>query len=136
MFRATVHDQDMEVVMNSELARVDESIELLRQFLARQGAEHRFFDVAVVDREALNNAVVHGNGADPQKRVIWRAKRRGNALRLYVKDEGQGFDWKAWIARHSDPDAISGRGHEIFRLLTSRFCHNRHGNALCVTIPL
>lgn len=136
MFSATIMEHDMEVQMSSELCHVDRSVELLRQFLARHGAEDRFFDVAVVAREALNNAILHGNGADPAKEVLWRAKHRRGKLRLYVKDQGQGFDWRAWIQRVSDPGSESGRGHEIFRLLTVRFSHNHCGNALCVEIPL
>jgi serine/threonine-protein kinase RsbW len=136
MFAATVLEHDIEVQMSSELRHVDRSVELLREFLVRHGAENRFFDVALVTREALNNAILHGNGADPAKEVLWRLKHRQGKLRLYVKDQGHGFDWQAWLRRSSDPEAESGRGHEIFRLLTTRFSHNRCGNALCVEIPL
>lgn len=136
MFHATVLDHDIEVCMSSELVHVDRSVELLREFLGRHGAEERFFEVALVAREALNNAILHGNGGDPAKCVLWRAKHRHGVLRLYVKDQGKGFDWKAWLARESAPEAESGRGHEIFRLLTTSVTYNPCGNALCVEIPL
>ncbi len=137
MFDATIFDDTIEVTMNSELVHVDQSVELLRQLLAHHQAEHRFFEVAIVAREALNNAILHGNRGNPAKNVLWRAQCRHGSLFLYVKDEGQGFDWKAWLSRgDSEPEAESGRGHEIFRLLAHNITYNPCGNALCLEIPL
>jgi serine/threonine-protein kinase RsbW len=42
-------------------------------------------------REALNNAVAHGNGMDPRKKVRVAFQVRGQELRITVKDEGPGF---------------------------------------------
>jgi serine/threonine-protein kinase RsbW len=44
-------------------------------------------------REALNNAVVHGNGMDAHKLVHVRVRcELGKGISLLVSDQGQGFD--------------------------------------------
>jgi serine/threonine-protein kinase RsbW len=44
-------------------------------------------------REALNNAVVHGNGTDAHKLVHVRCRcESGKGVSLIVSDQGQGFD--------------------------------------------
>jgi serine/threonine-protein kinase RsbW len=136
MFHCTNAEDFIAVQMTSDLRHVDQSIDALRQFLARRGLESRFFEVAVVAREALNNAVIHGNKSDPSRQVYWKVTIKDKKLRFYVRDEGQGFDWKSWMQRRSNPEEESGRGHEIFRLLTATFCHNRRGNAVCLIMPI
>ena len=49
--------------------------------------------VEIALKEALNNAVVHGNRMDPKKLVQVRCRcDRGKGVSLVVKDQGQGFD--------------------------------------------
>ena len=69
-------------------------------------------------REAVANAVKHGNRLDPDKRVLVKFDGAGNDLTIVVGDEGRGFDPE----RVSDPLApenqmkTSGRG--IFYIRT------------------
>jgi len=49
--------------------------------------------VELAFREALSNAVVHGNRFDPAKLVQVRCRcEMGNGVYIVVKDQGQGFD--------------------------------------------
>lgn len=53
--------------------------------------------ISVAFREALANAVVHGNRNDPSKRVVvacFCECEEGGGLLLVVQDEGSGFDPK------------------------------------------
>jgi serine/threonine-protein kinase RsbW len=51
------------------------------------------FDVETALREALANAVIHGNRQNPNKKVrICCACQPGRGLLIIVKDEGEGFD--------------------------------------------
>ena len=53
-------------------------------------------------REALNNAVVHGNRLDTRKLVHVRCHcKAGNGISLVVSDQGQGFDPRAF------PDSVT-----------------------------
>lgn len=62
--------------------------------------------------EAVNNSIVHGNKSDPEKFVAIVIKRSKEKLKILIKDEGQGFDFK----NIPDPTApenienIHGRG--------------------------
>lgn len=69
-------------------------------------------------REALNNAVTHGNANAPNKLVEVRCRcERGNGVRLTVKDQGKGFDPNA-VPDPLAPDrleAVHGRGIYLMR---------------------
>lgn len=52
---------------------------------------HPFYDRLIVD-ELLSNAVQHGNGSDPERKVRVRLFDLDGAWRLEVEDEGEGFD--------------------------------------------
>jgi serine/threonine-protein kinase RsbW len=53
-------------------------------------------DVELALREALNNAVVHGNGMDPHKLVHVRCRcELGKGAVVIVSDQGRGFDTNA-----------------------------------------
>lgn len=49
-------------------------------------------DVAVSVSEVVNNAVIHGNGRDPEKQVQLDLEIEPDRVRITVQDEGNGFD--------------------------------------------
>ena len=49
-------------------------------------------DVAVSVSEVVNNAVIHGNGRDPDKTVEIDLDIQSDRIKVSVKDEGAGFD--------------------------------------------
>jgi serine/threonine-protein kinase RsbW len=49
-------------------------------------------DVETAVREALENAVVHGNREDPRKHVCVCCRCEPHGVSISIKDEGQGFD--------------------------------------------
>lgn len=70
-------------------------------------------------REALNNAVVHGNRLDARKLVHVRCRCKvGEGISLVVSDQGQGFD----ASSVPDADAVEnllaehGRGIHLMKL--------------------
>ncbi len=74
--------------------------------------ESAFFDITLAVREALSNAVIHGNGERPGATVVLRCHPDVAAGRLTVsvKDEGPGFD----LETHAPPeDPLSERGRGI-----------------------
>ena len=81
-------------------------------------------------REALNNAVVHGNRLDAHKLVHVRCRCRvGEGVSLIVSDQGQGFDPSAV----PDPLAVEnldlehGRGIHIMKLAMDEVSFERRG---------
>lgn len=49
-------------------------------------------DVAISVTEVVNNAIVHGNKNDPQKKVTLRIMVDKSSVTIEVEDEGQGFN--------------------------------------------
>jgi serine/threonine-protein kinase RsbW len=81
-------------------------------------------------REALNNAVVHGNRLDAHKLVHVRCRCKvGKGISLIVSDQGQGFDPRTV----SDPVAVEnlekdhGRGIHLMKLAMDEVSFDERG---------
>lgn len=130
MFEFTPLDQGFALRMNSDLHNVDRSISRIRIFLEeRDGAEH-LFPLSLLAREALNNAMIHGNRLDAAKTVHFKLLAREGGFDLDVEDQGQGFAWQEKLHAVSDVTADHGRGHEIYRNFARAVRYNATGNAL------
>jgi len=88
---------------------VDRLMELIERAKCVPGAE---FDVELTIREALGNAVLHGNQENPDKKVHIRCRcEPGNEISIVVTDEGKGFDFLKILGNGfaSDPLDLHGR---------------------------
>jgi serine/threonine-protein kinase RsbW len=63
-------------------------------------------DVEIALREALANAIIHGNHENPRKHVHVRCRCKPDEVTIAVKDEGRGFD----VNKVADPTAPENRG--------------------------
>ena len=79
-------------------------------------------------REMLTNAVCHGCEQDHRRQVRCHARLTPGTLALAVEDDGQGFDWRAALARSPDATESSGRGLSILRLHATDLQFNEAGN--------
>ena len=90
---------------------VENVILMLTQLACVPGGEEA---VEIALREALNNAVVHGNHSDPQKRVSVKCRCISGEIFIAVKDEGQGFDFSK-IPNPTTPITVySAHGRGIY----------------------
>ncbi len=85
---------ELEAWMPSEIVAISPTVEQLMRFIevwrCIVGNE---FAVEMALREALSNAVIHGNELDPDKLVEVRCRcERGKGVWLIVKHHGNGFD--------------------------------------------
>jgi len=85
---------ELEAWMPSEIEAISPMVEqLMRTIEAWRCIDGNEFAVELALGEALNNAVIHGNGMDPIKLVEVRCRcERGKGVWLTVKDQGKGFD--------------------------------------------
>jgi len=78
-----------------------------------QVEEETTYWVGMALREALANAIKHGNKLNPEKRVFVRMRvLAAGELKIEVEDEGDGFD-PASVVDPTSPDNLlrsSGRG--------------------------
>ena len=72
--------------------------------------------------EAVNNAIVHGNNSDPDKKVIIRCTVEKKILTICVKDEGKGFDSERLQDPREEKNLMkeNGRGVFLMRSLMDR----------------
>jgi serine/threonine-protein kinase RsbW len=94
---------------------VDRLMELIERAKCVPGAE---FDVQLAIREALGNAVLHGNRENPDKKVHIRCRcESGNEISIVVTDEGEGFAFLKILGNGfaSDPSDSHGHGIQLMR---------------------
>ena len=115
---AITHNQsgpciELERSLPSEVGAISPFVDKLMLLIRKCGcAAEGESEVEIALREALANAIIHGNHENPQKYVHIRCCCKRDEVSVAVKDEGRGFD----INTVADPTApenmgsIHGRG--------------------------
>jgi serine/threonine-protein kinase RsbW len=98
----------------STVAGISPFVDQLIKFITKlRGCDGTEVDIEIALREALINAVVHGNHENPAARVQVACRcSMGGEVSITVRDQGQGFDNRA-VADPTSPDnllSLSGRG--------------------------
>lgn len=112
-----------------------ESITLVENLIEEIADKHHisedtFANMMTCLSEAVNNAIVHGNKLDPDKKVIVNADVEEKRAVWTVADEGEGFDYNSL----PDPTApenienLAGRGVFILKHLADQCIFNAKGN--------
>lgn len=122
----------------SDIGFIEEAVELVvRHCLAgHQATKRTRFRLQVVLSEAISNAIVRGNREDRAKWVDVRAELLVDVIRVYVSDEGPGFDPLA-VPDPVQPihiDEANGRGLYLIRKLVDAVHFNEQGNTICMTL--
>ena len=103
--------------MPSEVGLISPFVDRL-MLLIRKCVPDGESEVEIALREALANAIIHGNHQNPQKHVHVRFRCKSDEVSIAVKDEGRGFD----INTITDPTApentgsIHGRGIYLMKV--------------------
>ena len=122
----------------SEVGCIEEAVELVtRHCLAGHDAPTKTrFRLQVVLSEALSNAIMRGNREDRGKWVDVRAELVPDAIRVWVTDEGAGFDPDSVPEpiRPEQLDEARGRGLYLIRKLVDVVQFNERGNSICMIL--
>ena len=104
---------DLERSLPSEVGSISPFVDRL-MLLIRKCVPDGESEVEIALREALANAIIHGNHENPRKHVHVRFRCNPDEVSIAVKDEGRGFD----INEMPDPTAPenigSGHGRGIY----------------------
>ena len=123
---------DIDSWMRSEVRAISPLVDrLMRLIEGSQCAPGEEFDVELALREALNNAVVHGNQEDPETKVHIRCRcQPGKELSIVVTDQGKGFDFEKAVANGiaTDPDSERGRGIPLMKAYMDEVHFERGGS--------
>ena len=109
-------------------------VDRVMSFLSRfSGSDGNTFEIELALREALVNAIVHGNQEDPQKRVHVQCRvTTDSEVSMTVEDEGQGFAHDA-VADPTAPEnrlRTQGRGINLMRALMDEVDYEKGGSVV------
>lgn len=83
----------LDTSLESNLESVDKAEALCIEAGKRLGLdEDGCMDIGLAVREAMVNAVAHGNKYDAEKQVRLILESRADSLRITIVDQGEGFD--------------------------------------------
>ena len=110
---------------------INRAVQAVCRLARRSGCrDGRRADLEIALREALANAVLHGNGMHPERRVFLRCYAGPRAgILVAVRDQGPGFEpEKVPDPRAADRMALDhGRGLLLMRELTDAIAFRRGG---------
>ena len=136
--RLDVTPDSMRLDVPSDLAMVGDAVELVASHLPPGTLSPRriSFNLRTALAEALGNAIRYGTGEDPARVVRVRVELGRDYVRIYVVDDGRGFD----ASRLPDPtlphnlERENGRGLFVIRHLVDDVAFNEKGNGICLTL--
>jgi len=120
--------------IHSDVALVDPVCQDVQVLLERQGLAQHAFEVDLLLREFINNAIFHGNRRDVDKMVRILVRLGRNWIIIRVADEGSGFDWRTKMLARPEETDTSGRGLVIGAHYANRMQFNREGNQVTIWI--
>lgn len=90
--------------------------------------------ISVAATEAFQNALTHGNQSDPAKIILVDFQKTATGVSFTVKDEGDGFDYKAIpeIKDDGKEKTFPGRGIFLIKSLSDSLSFNEKGNAITI----
>jgi serine/threonine-protein kinase RsbW len=103
--------------MLSKIQAISPTVDRLMRLIERsQCVPGKEFDIELSLREALGNAVVHGNQEDPEKKVHIRVRcGRGKGISIIVADQGKGFDFGKIATNGLTSDPAHGHGIQLMK---------------------
>ncbi len=116
--RAFVTEQTTRLVLPSHIEAVADAATAAADFARNCGiADEAAFGIDMAVREAITNAIVHGNKEDENKSVEVTFNCGDRAVQIEITDQGEGFD-PGHVPDPTAPENIlktSGRGNFLMR---------------------
>jgi len=129
----------MLITLSSDPSNVAQVEPFLKNLLSKYKVNPDTFGSILIGlTEAVNNAIIHGNGRNRTKKVQVSVKKQQNLLTCSVTDEGRGFDPNE-VPDPTSPEHIcecGGRGVFLMKELSDeiRFVNNGSTVEMCFRI--
>ncbi len=122
---------EVELTMPSEVAAISPATDKVMALVKEtHGVAGKETDIELALREALANAVIHGNRRDPRKKVYIHCRLQpGSVVTLVVRDEGRGFDLRevTRVRSNGNGDSQHHLGIHLMRQLMDEVRFQRGG---------
>ena len=117
-----------------KIPSIKENVSVVESFIENVGEKIRieeaiYGNVLVSVTEAVNNAIVHGNKEDKNKKVRLGLKQNKKSVRFIVEDEGMGFDHNT-LPDPTNPnnlEKVKGRGRFLIKSLSDKTTFKQGG---------
>jgi len=110
-----VTSETTELTLPSRIAAIDEAATAIAGLVTRSGiSEDDAFGIDMAVREAIANAVIHGNKLDETKLVEINVKSSLEYLEVSVHDQGQGFNPETISDPTKEENILKSSGRGIF----------------------
>ncbi len=135
--------EDVHFAQRIEFPAKAENIALAEKLIDEACAKYNvpeslYGNILIALTEAVNNAIHHGNGLDPAKKVQLGYGVEGDMVTFVVNDEGPGFD-HGNLPDPTDPENIEkphGRGVFLMRALSDGVEFSDNGATVAITFSL
>ena len=121
------------VTLNSDINEISKVEGLVSEIFDRYHINHELYgNVLIALTEAANNAIMHGNCYDADKKVIINFNFSEPELRIRVSDEGKGFDFDN-LPDPTEPEYIDkpcGRGVFLIKRLADKVDFDKAGSTV------
>ena len=120
-----------------KIPSIKEKVSVVESFIENVGEKIRieetiYGNVLVSVTEAVNNAIVHGNKEDKNKKVRLGLKQNKKSVRFIVEDEGMGFDHNT-LPDPTNPkniEKVKGRGIFLIKSLSDKTTFKQGGRVV------
>ncbi len=120
-----------------KIPSIKENVSVVESFIDNVGEKIKiqeaiYGNVLVSVTEAVNNAIVHGNKEDKNKKVRLWLKQNKKSVRFVVEDEGIGFDYNN-LPDPTNPKNLEkdkGRGIFLIKSLSDKTTFKQGGRVV------
>ena len=125
-------NKTLKLDFRSSYQNVDRAVETILDYVKKESILVNHFELNVVLRELLTNAVRHGNKNDPDKKVkCWLTFEKSD-FKFTIKDEGKGFIPSKEMDQKSCELTPHGMGLTIITSLGYNMEYNENDKSLKV----
>ncbi len=120
-----------------QILSIPENLNLVEKMIDELREKHNigvdcYGNMLVALTEAVNNAIHHGNGSNPEKKVNIKCGCKNGTLYFHITDEGVGFDYYN-LPDPTAPENIekpSGRGIFLMKHLSDQLIFSDNGRTI------
>lgn len=127
------------LIISSQLVRIKEVRNFLEKFYSDYGIAITSFNKVFLGlSEAVNNAIIHGNKLNAEKKVFIKVQLLSNQIWMEVEDEGEGFCTDI-LPDPTTPDKIkleNGRGIFLMKFIANELVFKNGGKKVQIKFNL